>query len=97
MNPFQLGFVVRLAAVVIASVTCASAAEPASDWKAGMAQAKITPEQPVLMAGYAARTKPSGLTSSGLRHIATTYLAICLQRMSWRKGATKPAACTPAA
>jgi hypothetical protein len=32
------------------------AAEP--EWKVGLAQAKITPERPVLMAGYAGRTKP---------------------------------------
>jgi neutral/alkaline ceramidase-like enzyme len=32
------------------------AAEP--DWKVGLAQVKITPDRPVLMAGYAARTKP---------------------------------------
>src|SRR5262245_36970032 len=31
-------------------------AEP--EWKAGLAQIKITPEQPVLMSGYAARKKP---------------------------------------
>src|SRR3954470_15411498 len=29
------------------------------DWKAGFASVKITPEMPVLMAGYAARIKPS--------------------------------------
>jgi hypothetical protein len=34
----------------------APAAEP--DWKAGLAQVKITPERPVLMSGYAGRTKP---------------------------------------
>ncbi len=28
------------------------------DWKAGLASATITPEKPVLMAGYASRTKP---------------------------------------
>jgi neutral ceramidase len=28
------------------------------DWKVGLAQVKITPEQPVLMSGYAGRTKP---------------------------------------
>jgi hypothetical protein len=32
------------------------AAEP--DWKVGLAQIKITPEHPVLMSGYASRTKP---------------------------------------
>lgn len=34
----------------------ASAAEP--EWKAGLAQVKITPDQPVPLSGYAARTKP---------------------------------------
>src|SRR6266478_4529474 len=34
----------------------AGAAEP--EWKAGEAQIKITPERPVLMSGYASRTKP---------------------------------------
>ena len=34
----------------------ASAAEP--EWKVGLARVKITPEQPVLMSGYAGRTKP---------------------------------------
>jgi hypothetical protein len=33
-----------------------SAAEP--EWKAGLAQIRITPGQPVLMAGYASRKKP---------------------------------------
>jgi hypothetical protein len=34
----------------------AAAAEP--EWKAGLAQVKITPERPVRMSGYAGRTKP---------------------------------------
>jgi hypothetical protein len=34
----------------------ASAAEP--EWKVGLAQMKITPEQPVLLSGYAGRNKP---------------------------------------
>jgi Neutral/alkaline non-lysosomal ceramidase, N-terminal len=29
-----------------------------AEWKAGLARSKITPDQPVVMAGYAARTKP---------------------------------------
>src|SRR5438132_1335011 len=33
-----------------------SAADP--EWKVGLAQLKITPDQPVLMAGYASRKKP---------------------------------------
>ncbi len=36
----------------------------AADWKVGLAEVKITPEWPVLMAGYASRNKPStGVTS----------------------------------
>ena len=35
---------------------CAQSAEP--EWKVGLAQVQITPERPVLMAGYANRTKP---------------------------------------
>jgi hypothetical protein len=34
----------------------APAADP--EWKVGLAQVKITPERPVLMSGYAGRTKP---------------------------------------
>src|SRR5262245_11799745 len=34
----------------------ATAAE--TEWKAGLASAKITPDKPVVMAGYASRTKP---------------------------------------
>src|SRR5262245_25313239 len=34
----------------------ALAADP--EWKAGLAQVKITPERPVQMSGYANRTKP---------------------------------------
>jgi neutral ceramidase len=37
-------------------INAAIAAEP--EWKAGRASAKITPDKPVLLAGYASRTKP---------------------------------------
>ncbi len=57
MRPFQRNSFACLAAAVLAVITgSSSAAEP--EWKAGLAQVKVTPEQPVLMAGYAARTKP---------------------------------------
>jgi hypothetical protein len=36
-----------------------SAAAPSAGWKAGVATVKITPEEPMWMAGYASRTKPS--------------------------------------
>ncbi|HVX11056.1 MAG TPA: neutral/alkaline non-lysosomal ceramidase N-terminal domain-containing protein [Pirellulales bacterium] len=41
-----------------------TAAEP--EWKIGLARAKITPERPVPMAGYAARTKPFEQVESDL-------------------------------
>jgi hypothetical protein len=47
-----LGFVVLLLARPLAL----TAQSP--DWRAGLAHAKITPEQPVFMAGYASRNKP---------------------------------------
>jgi neutral ceramidase len=44
-----------------------SAAEPAPyAWKAGVASAKITPQEPMWMAGYAARKKPSEGTAQDL-------------------------------
>lgn len=36
-----------------------AAGGPADSWRAGVARAVITPEQPMWMAGYAARTKPA--------------------------------------
>jgi neutral ceramidase len=41
---------------LLLSGSFAAAAEP--EWKVGLAQIKITPEQPVQMSGYASRTKP---------------------------------------
>src|SRR5262245_19674104 len=46
-----VGFVVTLL-----GVGGAQAAD--AEWRVGLAQAKITPEKPVFMAGYASRTKP---------------------------------------
>jgi hypothetical protein len=37
-----------------------------ADWRAGVAKAVITPDQPVWMAGYGSRTKPSEGTSQEL-------------------------------
>jgi hypothetical protein len=45
-----------LAWLLFAISSSISAADP--EWKAGLAQIKITPERPVLMSGYAARKKP---------------------------------------
>jgi neutral ceramidase len=47
---------ITLACLMLCLGGPATAAEP--EWKAGVAQIKITPEQPVLMSGYASRTKP---------------------------------------
>src|SRR5258707_10526381 len=49
-------FAYLAAPILVVIAANASAAEP--EWKVGLAQVKVTPEQPVLMAGYAARTKP---------------------------------------
>ena len=43
----------------IAGPLTACAADDALDWKAGVATVSITPSQPMWMAGYASRTKPS--------------------------------------
>jgi hypothetical protein len=52
----------RITNIVIASFTLLALAAPARaddpDWKVGLAQVKITPEQPVFMAGYASRNRP---------------------------------------
>src|ERR1700731_674338 len=42
--------------IAFATPIGARAGEPA--WKVGLAQVKITPEQPVLLSGYGGRTKP---------------------------------------
>src|SRR5438874_13095832 len=39
---------------------------PGADWKVGLARVKITPEQPVVMSGYAGRTKPFAKVTSDL-------------------------------
>lgn len=48
-----------LALLLVAFVLAAAPATESPAWKAGAAAAKITPVQPMWMAGYAARTKPS--------------------------------------
>ena len=48
-----------LAALAFVVVTLTSpAADSTAEWKAGFAAVKITPEMPVMMAGYAGRIKP---------------------------------------
>ena len=56
--PFWRG---RIVLIILTLAFCAAAqAEPASDqWRAGLATTVITPEQPMWMAGYAARTQPA--------------------------------------
>ena len=49
-----------VAAVILAGGNvCAMANQQQLEWKAGIASVVITPDQPMWMAGYAARTKPS--------------------------------------
>ncbi len=45
--------------LAIGSSVAITGAAPATEWKAGVAAVKITPEKPVWLAGYAARKKPS--------------------------------------
>ena len=47
-----------VALIVGACVTCNAAGQEA-DWRIGIAKVKITPQRPVLMAGYASRTDAS--------------------------------------
>lgn len=50
----------RLLHCLLVGLLCAPAAVAGeAEWKVGLAQVKITPAQPVLMSGYASRTKPS--------------------------------------
>ena len=58
---FRLGsFIVVITAVALWAVPCAAATDDvALSWKAGLASTVITPEEPMWMAGYAARNKPS--------------------------------------
>jgi neutral ceramidase len=54
-SPFATAVVLGLIAL-FAPGTPAHAAEP--EWKVGLAQVKITPDQPVFLAGYASRNRP---------------------------------------
>jgi hypothetical protein len=53
-------------ALTLVVAPAAHAAEPPLAWKAGTATAKITPQQAMLMAGYAARKEPSQGTEQDL-------------------------------
>jgi neutral ceramidase len=46
-------------AVLLITISFVAAADAATTWKAGVATVVITPEQPMWMAGYASRNKPS--------------------------------------
>jgi neutral ceramidase len=54
----KIGRVVGCIASLALLWACPSALSADSEWKAGLAEVQITPERPVLMAGYANRTKP---------------------------------------
>jgi hypothetical protein len=53
-------------------IASSSAIAQQSEWKAGIAKIAITPEQPVWMAGYASRSRPS----EGKVHDLTTWKVI---------------------
>lgn len=50
---------VRGLVLALAGLFSSFAAQAQTPWKAGLAKAVITPREPIWMAGYAARTKPS--------------------------------------
>ena len=52
-------FVCLMLLTLVAPDSARGAQPPKHDWQVGSAVAKITPTEPVLMAGYAGRTKPS--------------------------------------
>jgi len=58
----------RIPILVIAFLVldCQCRADSHSEWKAGVASISMTPEHPVWLAGYSARTKPSEGTAQGL-------------------------------
>jgi hypothetical protein len=60
-RPAALKQLSALCLVALAGFVCREAAanQPDERWQAGVASAVITPEQPMWMAGYAARKKPS--------------------------------------
>src|SRR5262245_38768992 len=51
-----IGLFTFLLSVAVTAIPAAMGQE--ADWKVGLARVKITPEQPVFMAGYSARNKP---------------------------------------
>ena len=56
------GMIAVALALVGPAAPAASAGEPG--WKVGLAQVKVTPSQPLLLSGYASRTKPfAGVTA----------------------------------
>ena len=58
------GSVLFLGGILLFGCFDVAGAEP--DWKVGLAQVKITPEQPLPMSGYAGRTKPFEKVASDL-------------------------------
>ncbi len=59
MARFALALFIMTTTALSAPGPVAPGAQPAPpDWKAGLAAVKITPEQPVFMAGYASRNRP---------------------------------------
>jgi len=55
----RAGIIVLCVCLAVSGSALAAGAESQAAWKAGLATVVITPEQPMWMAGYAARNKPS--------------------------------------
>lgn len=56
---FHLAVATVLACLTAVHLPLVRAEEPRTEWKAGLASVVITPEEPMWMAGYASRNKPS--------------------------------------
>ena len=55
----HLPMTIRILAICLFTAVLAGAARAAEpEWKVGLAQVKITPDQPVFLAGYASRDRP---------------------------------------
>lgn len=74
MTPFKRVCLLILGAFMALALDCGEFPVQANDfeWKVGLAKADITPVEPVWLAGYAVRTKPSEGTSQPLAVKALT-------------------------
>src|SRR5438034_421686 len=58
LPPICLAFALVLAVTALHLPEVRADEVPGAEWSAGVASVKITPDKPILLAGYASRTKP---------------------------------------